>query len=78
MNARTATRTSRVRRAEAPGARLASRWVRNFLVLSLPPAVIVSQLLLLLAFQLQAAAVVIVNATLPPDDPTDLLVGDKL
>jgi len=28
-------------RTEAPGARLAARWVRNFLVLSLPPAVIV-------------------------------------
>ena len=28
-------------RAEEPGARLAARWVRNFLVLSLPPALIV-------------------------------------
>jgi nitrogen fixation/metabolism regulation signal transduction histidine kinase len=28
-------------RDEAPGARLAARWVRNFLVLSLPPALIV-------------------------------------
>lgn len=28
-------------RREAPGARLAARWVRNFLVLSLPPALIV-------------------------------------
>ena len=28
-------------RAEAPGARLAARWVRNFLALSLPPALIV-------------------------------------
>ena len=44
----------------------------------LAPPVIVSQLLLLFAFQLQAAAVVIVNATLPPADPIDLLVGDKL
>ena len=43
----------------------------------LPLPVIVSQLLLLLAFQLQAAAVVIVSATLPPDDPMDLLVGDR-
>lgn len=28
-------------RSEAPGARLSARWVRNFLVLSLPPALIV-------------------------------------
>ena len=28
-------------RAEVPGARLAARWVRNFLALSLPPALIV-------------------------------------
>ena len=28
-------------REEAPGARLSARWVRNFLVLSLPPALIV-------------------------------------
>jgi two-component system nitrogen regulation sensor histidine kinase NtrY len=28
-------------RSEAPGARLSVRWVRNFLVLSLPPALIV-------------------------------------
>ena len=28
-------------RAEEPGARLAARWVRNFLALSLPPALIV-------------------------------------
>ena len=28
-------------RAEVPGARLSARWVRNFLALSLPPALIV-------------------------------------
>jgi hypothetical protein len=39
--------------------------------------VIVSQLLLLLALQLQAAAVVIVKATVPPAESTDVLVGDK-